>query len=172
MSAAELPAAGQSPNDPATLWQRTCERLATELPEQQFNTWIRPLPPAEVSQAEGTTLVSVRVANRFMLDWIRTQYSARLEVILRDLQAGEIRLELALAPRMAAPAGRPAPRHGHARSRPALQRPVGWGLAGAHRPGSGRQPGPGGRGLSTGLGACTHPSRTTSGHGPQSGADL
>ena len=105
MSAAELPAAGQSPNDPATLWQRTCERLATELPEQQFNTWIRPLPPAEVSQAEGTTLVSVRVANRFMLDWIRTQYSARLEVILRDLQAGEIRLELALAPRMAAPAG-------------------------------------------------------------------
>ena len=100
-----MTAAGQSPNDPATLWQRTCERLATELPEQQFNTWIRPLPPAEVSQAEGCTLVSVRVANRFMLDWIRTQYSARLEAILGELQAGEVRLELALAPRMAAPVG-------------------------------------------------------------------
>jgi chromosomal replication initiator protein len=96
MSAAELPA-----DDPATLWQRTCERLATELPEQQFNTWIRPLPPAEVSQADGVTQVSVRVANRFMLDWIRTQYSARLEAILAELQAGEIRLELALAPRVA-----------------------------------------------------------------------
>ncbi|WP_431264379.1 DnaA N-terminal domain-containing protein [Roseateles chitinivorans] len=29
----------------AALWQRGCERLAAELPEQQFNTWIRPLPP-------------------------------------------------------------------------------------------------------------------------------
>ncbi len=27
------------------LWQRSCERLAAELPEQQFNTWIRPLAP-------------------------------------------------------------------------------------------------------------------------------
>ena len=73
MSAAELTAAGPTPNDPATLWHRTCERLATELPEQQFNTWVSPLPAAEVSQAEGVSLVSVRVANRFMLDWIRTQ---------------------------------------------------------------------------------------------------
>ena len=105
MSAAELTTAGQSPDDPATLWQRTCERLATELPEQPFNRWIRPLPPAEVSQSEGVTLVSVRVANRFMLDWIRTQYSARLEAILGELQSGEIRLDLALAPRMAAPVG-------------------------------------------------------------------
>src|SRR3989338_7118852 len=105
MSAAELTAAGQSPNDPATLWQRTCERLATELPEQQFNTWIRPLPPAEVSQAEGTTLVSVRVANRFMLDWIRTQYSARLENIVGELTGGPVKIDLALAVR--APAPRP-----------------------------------------------------------------
>jgi len=33
----------------ADLWQRGCERLAAELPDQQFNTWIRPLPEAEVS---------------------------------------------------------------------------------------------------------------------------
>jgi chromosomal replication initiator protein len=35
----------------ADLWQLGCERLAAELPEQQFNTWIRPLPPAEVADA-------------------------------------------------------------------------------------------------------------------------
>ena len=34
----------------ADLWQRGCERLASELPEQQFNTWIRPLPAAEVTE--------------------------------------------------------------------------------------------------------------------------
>jgi chromosomal replication initiator protein len=111
MSAAELPAsahtlgadASPTPTDAASLWQRTCERLAMELPEQQFNTWIRPLPPAEVAQAEGVTLVSVRVPNRFMLDWIRTQYSGRLEAILGDLLPGEFRLDIAQAPRMAAP---------------------------------------------------------------------
>ena len=32
----------------AELWRRGCERLATELPEQQINTWIRPLPPPTV----------------------------------------------------------------------------------------------------------------------------
>ena len=32
------------------LWQRTCDQLATELSEQQYNTWIRALPPAELAQ--------------------------------------------------------------------------------------------------------------------------
>ena len=37
-------------------------------------------------------MVAVRVPNRFMLDWIRTQYSARLEAILSELQPGEVRM--------------------------------------------------------------------------------
>jgi chromosomal replication initiator protein len=129
MSAAELPApslpaagpliadpaaplrtpAGDPASDPASLWQRACERLAMELPEQQFNTWIRPLPAADVSQADGVTSVCVRVPNRFMLDWIRTQYCARLEGILTELQSGDIRLDIALAPRNAMPAAQAAP---------------------------------------------------------------
>ncbi|MFN3886275.1 MAG: chromosomal replication initiator protein DnaA [Aquabacterium sp.] len=76
-----------------------------ELPEQQFNTWIRPLPPAEVSQEGGVTLVGLRVPNRFMLDWIRTQYSARIEGILGELQPGEVRMDIALAARAPAPLG-------------------------------------------------------------------
>lgn len=108
MSAAELPASSRplaadaaSPPDTTALWQRACERLAMELPEQQFNTWIRPLPPADVSLADGVTSVCVRVPNRFMLDWIRTQYSTRLESILTELQGGEVRMDIALAPRAA-----------------------------------------------------------------------
>ena len=38
-----------SPHMRADLWQRGCERLASELPDQQFNTWIRPLPDADVA---------------------------------------------------------------------------------------------------------------------------
>ena len=63
------------------LWQRGRTQLAAELPEQQFNTWIRPLPPAEVSDATdaaGSTVVSLRVPNRFKLDWIRSQYAGRI----------------------------------------------------------------------------------------------
>ncbi|NBD19116.1 chromosomal replication initiator protein DnaA [Aquabacterium fontiphilum] len=108
MSAAELPATGLT--DLAQLWARCCERLATELPEQQFNTWIRPLPEAEASRQDGATVLAVRVPNRFMLDWIRTQYSARLESILAGLIDGPVRLDITLAPRMA-----PAPMGGMAR---------------------------------------------------------
>ena len=113
MSAAELPLTPASPasrlDDPDSLWQRCCARLAMEMPEQQFNTWIRPLPPADVTRQGDTTLVNVRVPNRFMLDWIRTQYSARIESLLSEEQAGELRLELGLAPRAPAPvpSGRP-----------------------------------------------------------------
>jgi chromosomal replication initiator protein len=88
----------------AALWQRGCERLAAELPEQQFNTWIRPLPPAEVAHQQEengseAVLVSLRVPNRFKLDWIRSQYAGRIEAILTELAGKPARLELALAPR-------------------------------------------------------------------------
>ena len=94
------------------LWQRGCEQLATELPEQQFNTWIRPLPGADIIDGGPDGAVAqVRVPNRFKLDWIRSQYSARIEAILTDLAGKPVRLELSLAPRDAMPAGRPLPVH-------------------------------------------------------------
>ena len=86
----------------ADLWQRGCERLAAELPEQQFNTWIRPLAPATVAAGEGEgLLVSLRVPNRFKLDWIRNQYAGRIETILSELAGRPAKLELALSPREA-----------------------------------------------------------------------
>ena len=88
----------------ADLWQRGCERLAAELPEQQFNTWIRPLAAAEVTDrgAEGA-VVTLRVPNRFKLDWIRNQYAGRIEAVLADLAGKPVRLDIALALRDAAP---------------------------------------------------------------------
>jgi len=84
------------------LWERGCERLAAELPEQQFNTWIRPLPPAEISSAGDGVLVGLRVPNRFKLDWIRAQYSSRIEATLSEIAGIPVRLELSLLPREAA----------------------------------------------------------------------
>ena len=55
------------------LWQVCVEQLGQELPEQQFNTWIKPLTALV---AEDFSKVTVYVANRFKLDWIRAQYAA------------------------------------------------------------------------------------------------
>ncbi len=88
----------------ADLWQQGCQRLAAELPEQQFNTWIRPLPAATITERDDDTLVSVSVPNRFKLDWIRTQYASRIESVLGELAGKPVKLELTLAARESAPA--------------------------------------------------------------------
>ncbi|MDQ2779193.1 MAG: chromosomal replication initiator protein DnaA, partial [Pseudomonadota bacterium] len=79
------------------LWQRGCERLAAELPEPQFNTWIRPLSPTAV--ANNANVMAVQVPNRFKLDWIRSQYAGRIESALTAVAGCPVRLELSLAPR-------------------------------------------------------------------------
>jgi chromosomal replication initiator protein len=89
----------------ADLWQRACERLAAQLPEHQFNTWIRTLPPAEfgANGSDAGTVASLRVPNRFKLDWIRSQYAGMIEQVLSDLAEQPVRLELALTPREPVP---------------------------------------------------------------------
>ncbi|HLL17900.1 MAG TPA: chromosomal replication initiator protein DnaA [Rubrivivax sp.] len=100
------------------LWLRGCERLAAELPEQQFNTGIRPLwqaatsaaaadgaagstieKPADGQAGTASDVVTVQVPNRFKLEWIRSQYAGRIESVLADLAGHPVRLELSLAPR-------------------------------------------------------------------------
>ncbi len=79
-----------------SLWQACIEQLAQEMPEQQFNTWIKPLS-AIVS--DDLSKVTIYVGNRFKLDWIRAQYSSRIAGMLEKIYGQNIPLELALAPR-------------------------------------------------------------------------
>ena len=81
------------------LWQRACRRLAEQLPEQQYNTWIRSLPPADFDTGGDAAVASLRIPNRFKLDWIRAQYASLIESVLSELAEQPVRLELALAPR-------------------------------------------------------------------------
>ena len=78
------------------LWQSCIEQLAQELPEQQFNTWIKPL---NAHVLEDLSKVTIFVANRFKLDWVRAQYSTRISLLLEKLYGLPIPLELAIAPR-------------------------------------------------------------------------
>ncbi len=77
-----------------SLWQSCVDQLAQELPEQQFNTWIKPLV-AQVS--DDLTKVTILVANRFKLDWVRAQYSSRITSLIETMSGQPVQLELALA---------------------------------------------------------------------------
>jgi chromosomal replication initiator protein len=79
-----------------SLWQACVDQLAQELPEQQFNTWIKPLV-AQVT--EDFSRVTLFVANRFKLDWVRAQYAGRIAAVLEKLYGQPVPLELAITPR-------------------------------------------------------------------------
>ena len=79
-------------------WQICIDHLAQELPEQQFNTWIRPLV---VVVAADLSKATVQVGNRFKLDWVRAQYAARIAALLEKASGQRIPIELVLAPREA-----------------------------------------------------------------------
>jgi chromosomal replication initiator protein len=78
------------------LWLACVEQLSQDLPEQQFNTWIKPLT---ATVAEDFSKVTVYVANRFKLDWIRAQYAGRIAALLEALYGQSVTLELAIAQR-------------------------------------------------------------------------
>jgi len=65
-----------------SVWQHCLSQLERELSEQHLNTWIRPLQASE----EGEVL-RLFAPNRFVLDWVRSQYCARIEEIVRERAA-------------------------------------------------------------------------------------
>src|SRR3954464_1478407 len=89
-----------------SLWQACIDQLAQELPEQQFNTWIKPLV-AQVNH--DFSKVTIYVGNRFKLDWIRAQYAGRISMMLEKMYGQPLQLELALTPREATVRSQPMP---------------------------------------------------------------
>ena len=81
-----------------SLWQSCVDQLAQELPEQQFNTWIKPL---SAHVLEDFSKVTIFVANRFKLDWVRVQYSGRISALLEKMYGQPVLVELAITPREA-----------------------------------------------------------------------
>jgi chromosomal replication initiator protein len=89
------------PNIP-TLWPLVLARLEEELPEQQVNTWLRPLQAVE--DAQGMRLLA---PNRFAVDWIRDHAATRIGQLLCELAGAELPLNVEIGSRplpIAAPA--------------------------------------------------------------------
>ncbi|MEM1438319.1 MAG: chromosomal replication initiator protein DnaA [Pseudomonadota bacterium] len=89
------------------LWQQCLRRMRSELSEQQFNTWIRPLQVE--ANGEGLRLLA---PNRFVVDQVNAQYLARLQALADELSGGPVPVSAAvgsLTERTSAPTRTAAP---------------------------------------------------------------
>ncbi len=63
-----------------TLWSRCQEQLAADIPEQQLNTWIRPLQAIEDEQQ-----LRLLAPNRFVQEWVRQNYLKQIQPLAQSL---------------------------------------------------------------------------------------
>jgi chromosomal replication initiator protein len=106
------------------LWLQVLGRLADELPEQQVNTWLRPLQAVE---REGT--LRLLAPNRYAVDWVKQNVAVRIATLFRELYGADVAVTIetgstAPAPTPAAAAAAEPVRTGFGRrigSEPAVQ---------------------------------------------------
>jgi chromosomal replication initiator protein len=68
----------------ATLWSRCARTLEDELPEQQYNTWVRPL-----QAVEGAGALKLLAPNQYVVDWVNTHLLPRVGELLRHQVQGD-----------------------------------------------------------------------------------
>lgn len=79
------------------IWQHCLDRLGSEISNQQFNTWIRPLHCVQDQQR-----LRLMAPNAFVLDWVKKHYLERLNLYITDLGLDDpvaFSLEIGSAPR-------------------------------------------------------------------------
>ena len=86
-------------------WQSCLSQLEQELPPQQVNAWIRPLIPVGYDASEGS--LRVTAPNRFKLDWVKRNFSTRLEELAQAWFGQKTSLTFELAASITAGAGLP-----------------------------------------------------------------
>ncbi|TNC81885.1 MAG: chromosomal replication initiator protein DnaA [Oleiphilus sp.] len=73
------------------LWADCLSSLKRELPEQQFNTWVRPLQ----GEVVDTDLV-LYAPNKFVLDWVQEKFLHRINDLVLEVLGTESRVNVAL----------------------------------------------------------------------------
>lgn len=69
------------------IWDRCSDRLHQELPDQQFNTWIKPLRPRE-----GNGELRLMAPNRFVLDWVSEKFLPRIRTLTEEVSSEPVRV--------------------------------------------------------------------------------
>jgi len=94
-----------------SLWQRCLRQLEGEVPEQQFNTWVRPL-----QAVAADNILRLYAPNRFVLEWVHENLYARIVELAAQETSGtgpQVLIEVGSRPRhpdeMPPPAAVPTP---------------------------------------------------------------
>jgi chromosomal replication initiator protein len=87
----------------ASVWNRCVRQLRSDLSEQQFNTWIRPL-----QAIEGDASLRLLAPNRFVVDWVNSNCIDRINELVDDGSAPEFAVSLEVGSRQAAASVTPA----------------------------------------------------------------
>ena len=76
-------------------WQSCLSQLERELPPQQFSAWIRPIAPLSFDVEHG--VLRLALPNRFKLDWVKRNFTDRLEQLASDWNKKPVQVALELA---------------------------------------------------------------------------
>ncbi len=71
------------------VWQKCLGVLESEFPPQQFNTWLRPLQVEPDSESHALILLA---PNRFVVDWVKKNFSARIQELAKQFSDGSINI--------------------------------------------------------------------------------
>lgn len=69
--------------DTLVLWKKCLEQLRDEIPEQKFNTWIRPLHAEYINNN-----LILLAPNQFVLDWVNEHYLIKIVGAMTELTVG------------------------------------------------------------------------------------
>ncbi len=90
---------------PDIVWSQCQNTLQSELPEQQYNTWIRPLKikyfqedPSQFNQPSGSEVIELVAPNRFVEDWVKSKFLTRIEELFQQLSGNGVVLGVSATP--------------------------------------------------------------------------
>jgi len=82
---------------PEVVWSQCQTQLQSELPEQQYNTWIRPLRVGysrggqdRYDVSSNDDIVQLVAPNRFVEDWVKNKFLSRIEELFHQLSGIDI----------------------------------------------------------------------------------
>lgn len=90
---------------PEIVWSQCQKQLQNELPEQQYNTWIRPLKLKyfdsdndRFNDPSSDDVIELLAPNRFVEDWVKSKFLNRIEELFHQLSGSGVVLGISATP--------------------------------------------------------------------------
>ena len=90
---------------PEIVWSQCQTQLQNELPEQQYNTWIRPLKLKyfdgdndRFNDPSNDDVIELLAPNRFVEDWVKSKFLNRIEELFHQLSGSGVVLGISATP--------------------------------------------------------------------------